>query len=161
MAETYEKLIEDSIEIQASPDAVWSLVTDIPAMSRWSPQVVKSTVKGGAVRQGATFTNLNKQGIKRWPTNAKVVRFTAPGAGQDGDFAFRIKENRTVWAFRFEALPDGGTRLTERRETPDGVSGLSTFLTKWVLGGQDRFTEELRTGIRQTLERIKAEAERA
>jgi hypothetical protein len=160
MAETVEKLIEDSIEIQATPDAVWSLVTDIPAMSRWSPQVVKSTVRGGVVRQGATFANLNKQGLKRWPTNGKVVRFTAPSGAAAGDFAFRIKENKSVWSFRFEELPDGGTRLTERRETPEGISALSAFLTRWVLGGQERFTEELRTGIRETLERIRAEAER-
>lgn len=159
MAETYEKLIEDSIEIAAPTDKVWTLVTDIPAMSKWSPQVVKSSVKGGVVKLGATFSNLNKQGIKRWPTGGKVVRFQPPTATTPGDFAFRIKENRTVWSFALEPTADGGTRLTERRETPDGVSGLSMVLTKIVLGGQEGFTDELRRGIRQTLERIKVEAE--
>ncbi|MBM0123495.1 SRPBCC family protein [Pimelobacter simplex] len=159
MADTYEKLLEDSIEISAPAEKVWSLVTDIPAMSKWSPQVVKSTVKGGVVKQGAVFTNLNKQGIKRWPTGGKVVRFQPPTATTPGDFAFRIRENRTVWSFELAPTPDGGTRLTERRETPDGISGISMVLTKVVLGGQKPFTDELRRGIRQTLERIKAEAE--
>ena len=158
MADTYEKLLEDSIEIAAPAEKVWSLVTDIPKMSKWSPQVVKSTVKGGEVRLGATFSNLNKQGIKRWPTAGKVVRFTPP-VGGSGEFAFKIRENRTVWSFQLEPTADGGTRLTERRETPQGISNVSLVLTKVVLGGQQGFTDELRKGIRQTLERIKAEAE--
>lgn len=161
MADTYEKLLEDTIEIDAPADKVWAMVTDIPAMAKWSPQVVKSTVKGGVVKQGATFRNLNKQGIKRWPTAGKVVRFKAPTQAAAGEFAFKIRENRTIWSFELEPTASGGTRLTERRETPDGVSQLSQILTKVVLGGQKPFTDELRQGIRQTLERIKAEAEAA
>ena len=38
-------------------------------------------------------------------------------------------------------------------------AAVSMLLTKVVLGGQKPFTAELRRGIRQTLERIKAEAE--
>lgn len=155
----YEKLLEDSIEINAPADKVWSLVTDIPKMSKWSPQVVKSTVKGGIVKEGATFSNLNKQGFKRWPTGGKVVRFTPPTDATPGDFAFRIRENRTIWSYQLEPTADGGTKVTERRETPDGIAGLSLGLTKVVLGGQEKFTAELKRGMRQTLERIKAEAE--
>ncbi|MCL2540837.1 MAG: SRPBCC family protein [Nocardioidaceae bacterium] len=158
MAESYEKLIEDSIEIDAPPAKVWSLVSDVPRMAKWSPQVVRSTVKGGEVRLGATFANLNRQGFKRWPTKGKVVRFNPPSDTETGQFAFRINENKTVWAFELEPTATG-TRLTERRETPEGVSGLSMILTKLVLGGQAKFTDELRAGIRQTLERVKAEAE--
>lgn len=154
MPATYEKLLEDSIEIDAPPAKVWSLVSDIPRMAKWSPQVVKSTVSGGEVKLGTTFKNLNKQGMKRWPTNGKVVRFTP-----EQEFAFKIRENGTVWAFQLEPTATGGTRLVERRETPNGVSTISLVLTKLVLGGQDKFTAELRRGIRQTLERIKAEAE--
>lgn len=159
MADTYEKLLEDSIEIAAPADKVWALVTDIPRMSKWSPQVVKSTVKGGEVALGSTFSNLNKQGVKRWPTGGKVVRFTPPADGRPGDFAFKIRENRSVWSFTLEPTADGGTLVTERRETPQGISNVSLILTKVVLGGQKGFTDELRAGIRQTLERIKAEAE--
>ena len=154
MPTTYEKLLEDSIEIDAPPAKVWALVSDIPRMARWSPQVVKSTVSGGETKLGATFKNLNKQGLKRWPTSGKVVRFTP-----EQDFAFKIRENGTVWSFQLEPTATGGTRLTERRETPNGISKISLGLTKVVLGGQEKFTRELRNGMRQTLERIKAEAE--
>lgn len=158
MADSYEKLLEDSIEIDAPADKVWALISDVPRMAKWSPQVVKSTVKGGEVKLGAKFSNLNKQGFKRWPTNGKIVRFTPPTDGA-GEFAFRISENKSVWAFQLEPTATGGTRLTERRETPEGVSALSRMLTKTVLGGQGAFTAELKAGMRQTLERIKAEAE--
>ncbi|WP_278257874.1 SRPBCC family protein [Nocardioides convexus] len=96
------RLLEDSIEIAAPAEKVWSLVTDLPKMAKWSPQVVKSSVKGGEVRLGATFSNLNRQGIKRWPTAGKVVRFTPPVGGV-GEFAFKIRENRTVWSFQARA----------------------------------------------------------
>lgn len=161
MADTTENLLEDSIEIDAPPAKVWALVTDIPAMSKRSPQVVKSTVRGGVVKQGAKFRNLNKQGFKRWPTNGKVVRFQAPTDSSVGEFAFRISENWTIWSFELEPTASGGTRLTERREAPDGISRLSKVMTKVALGGQAPFAEELCAGIRQTLERIKAEAETA
>lgn len=158
MAE-YEKLLEDTIEIDAPPAQVWALVTDIPRMAAWSPQVVKTSVQGGEVKEGARFRNFNRDRFLFWPTNGKVVRFEPPGADGSGDFAFRIKENKTIWSFQLEPNASGGTRVTQRRETPDGISGLSMNLTKVAFGGQDRFTGVLRDGMRQTLERIKTEAE--
>lgn len=144
-----------SIEIDAAPAQVWALLADLPRMREWSDQVVKTTVIGGEVKQGARMINLNQQGWKRWPTNAKVVRFTP-----HSDLAFRVTENRTIWSYQLEPL-DGGTRtkVTHRRETPDGISGLSKGLTKVMLGGVPKFTEDLRTGMGKTLERVKAAAE--
>lgn len=143
------------IEIDAPPATVWALVTDVARMAEWSPQVVRSFVLGGPVRQGTTFVNLNRRGPLFWPTRAKVVRFTP-----HRDFAFRIAENWTVWSFELEPTPSGGTRVTQRRETPRGISGLSTGLTRIAFGGQETFTGELADGMRQTLARVKAEAER-
>ena len=76
--------LEESIEIAASPAQVWALVTDLPRMARWSPQVVKTFVKG-PVQLGTTFRNVNRRGLLVWPTSAKVVRFTP-----HSDFAFRV-----------------------------------------------------------------------
>lgn len=147
--------LEASIEIGAPPAQVWALVTDLAKMASWSPQVVRTVIRGGAVRKGTKFVNINRRGPLFWPTQAMVVRFEP-----HTDFAFRIKENFTIWSFALEPTADGGTRVTQRRETPKGVSGLSLNLTKYVLGGVDKFTDELRVGMAQTLERIKAEAER-
>lgn len=151
----YEEL-EASIEIEASPAQVWALVTDVPRMATWSPQVVRSKVRGGTVKQGARFANLNRQGLLLWPTTGKVVRFEP-----HRDFAFRITENRTIWSFELADNGRGGTTLTQRRELPDGVSKVSTTLTKVALGGIESFTRRLEQGMKDTLARVKTDAEAA
>ncbi|WGL52536.1 SRPBCC family protein [Nocardioides sp. BP30] len=143
-----------AVTIAAPPAAVWALVTDVERMAEWSPQVRRSFVAGRPVRLGTRFLNINRDGWKHWPTSAKVVRFSP-----HEDFAFRITENRTVWSFRLEPSADGGTVLTQARETPDGIAPISTALVNAVLGGQRHFTDCLRTGMAQTLQRIKAAAE--
>lgn len=148
--------LESTIDVDAPPAQVWSLVSDVQRMAKWSPQVVRCSIKGDGVQQGTKFSNLNRQGLLVWPTNGKVVRFEP-----HRDFAFRIAENRSIWSFELEPLPGGGTRITQRRELPDGISNLSLRMTKVALGGVDNFNERLRNGMRQTLERIKAEAEAA
>ena len=144
--------LKAAITVAAPPAQVWALVTDVTRMAEWSPQVARSIVLGGQVRLGARFVNLNRQGPKRWPTTAKVVRFSP-----HTDFAFRITENRAIWSFLLEPTADGGTHLTHRRETPDGISLVSRVLTKVALGGQEPFAAELLEGMSRTLERIKAE----
>ena len=146
--------LEATIDVAAPPAQVWAMVSDIERMASWSPQVVRTTVKGDGVQQGTRFSNLNRQGLLFWPTNGKVVRFDP-----HRDFAFRIAENRTIWSFELEPLPGNATRVTQRRELPDGISNLSLGLTKVALGGVDKFTDRLRAGMHLTLDRIKAEAE--
>lgn len=146
--------LKATLTVAAPPAQVWALVSDVTRMAEWSPQVVRSVVLGGRVRLGARFVNLNQQGWKRWPTTAKVVRFEP-----HRDFAFRIVENHTIWSFQLEPTADGGTLVTHRRETPDGISLLSRALTKVALGGQEPFVVELLEGMSRTLERIKAELE--
>jgi uncharacterized protein YndB with AHSA1/START domain len=147
--------LEASIEIDAVPAQVWALISDPARMSTFSTQVVKTFVRGkGPVTTGSTFLNLNHRGPVFWPTQAEVVR-----CEPHTEFAFRIKENWTIWAFTLEPTADGGTRLTQRRETPRGISRLSTSLTRVALGGVPKFTGELQAGMHQTLVRIKAAAE--
>lgn len=155
VATVHRPVIEDSIDIHASPAAVWAIVSDLKRMGEWSPQCMRMIIFGGEVKQGARTLNLNKQGWKRWPTNAKIIAFEP-----ERKLAFRVVENRTVWTYELEPTATG-TRLTESRKIPHGVSKLSTVLTNTVLGGTPSFEAGLATGIRRTLERIKAEAERS
>jgi uncharacterized protein YndB with AHSA1/START domain len=147
--------LEETVEVDAPPAKVWSLVSDVARMASWSPQVVKTFVRGGGpVQLGTRTLNINHLGLLVWPTQARVVRFEP-----HREFAIRVKDNFTIWSFTLEPTDTGGTRITQRRETPDGISSISRRLTDTVLGGQERFTVVLRDGMRQTLERIKAEAE--
>lgn len=149
----YEPLLEESIEVAAPPAKVWALVTDLPRMSKWSPQVVRTIVSGGPVQLGTKAFNINRRGLLVWPTRTKVVAFEP-----HREFAFRVKDNYTIWSFTLEPT-DTGTRVTQRRRTPDGISDISIKLTKVAFGGQEKFTSELREGMRQTLTRVKAESE--
>lgn len=149
--------LETSIEIAAEPAAVWKLVSDLPRLAEWSPQVVRTVVRR-PLKVGSRMLNVNHSGMKVWPTTAKVVAMEPHRR-----VAFRITENRTVWSFELEPITVDaapGTRLVHRRETPDGISSLSNRLVDVVLGGQPAFTAELTAGMRQTLTRVKAEAER-
>jgi uncharacterized protein YndB with AHSA1/START domain len=142
------------IDIAAPPATVWALVSDLTKMPQWSPQVVRTKVLPSPTRLGSRMINLNKKGLKRWPTTGKVVRFE-----EEKEIAFRITENHTIWSFTLSPTADGGTHVTHRRETPDGVSMVSVVLTKAMLGGQEPFVAELSSGMSQTLAGIKASAE--
>lgn len=149
-----EPLLEETVEVAATPAQVWSLISDLPRMAKWSPQVVKTIVRGGAVQQGTRTFNLNRRGLLFWPTRAKVIRFEP-----HRELALRIKDNFTIWSFTLEPT-ETGTRITQRREAPDGISSISIKLTAAAFGGQAGFGSELREGMRETLARIKEEVER-
>ena len=148
-------LLEDHIDIAAEPARVWELVGDPTRMSRWSPQVTSTRLRSGfdSVGVGTQFTNRNVHGELEWTTHAEVTSY-APGR----ELGFRVEENWALWSFHLEPT-DSGTRLTQRRELPEGISPLSSELTDAAMGGQAAFTASLRAGMRETLEAIRAEAE--
>lgn len=148
--------LEESVQIDAPPARVWELVHDPRNMRRWSPQTWRSFLRGGSeVREGARFLNVNRKGLLVWPTRSKVVRFTP-----EREVAWRVRDNYTIWSLQLE--PAGtGTRLVQRRETPQGISEISAKLTDRMMGGQESFTAALRDGMQQTLQRIKADAEQS
>lgn len=147
------KTLEATIDMAATPEEIWPLVSDLPRMASWSPQVVKS-IQRGPSGLGATTVNINRSGWKVWPTRSKVIRFEAPR-----EFAFRVKDNKTIWSYSLEPLADGGTRVVVRREAPDGLAPISARLQNAVLGGLDKFDAEVLAGMNETLERLKAEVE--
>ena len=147
------KTLEATIDLAAAPEEVWPLVSDLPRMASWSPQVVK-TIQRGPGGLGAKTININRSGWKVWPTRSEVIRFEPPHA-----FAFRVKDNFTVWSYTLEPLEDGGTRVVVRREAPDGLAPISAKLQGAVLGGRERFDDEVLAGMKETLARLKAELE--
>jgi uncharacterized protein YndB with AHSA1/START domain len=150
-----QPVLEESIDIAAAPEAVWTMVSDVRRMAEWSPQVESTRLRNGAdqVVQGVEFTNLNNNGTFQWKTHGTVVRLDS-----GREIAFRIKENWAIWSLRVEPAP-GGTKLTQRRESPDGSPDGTVQVIDTHLGGQDVFTASMRDGMRQTLRAIKAAAE--
>ncbi len=140
---------EVSIEIDAPPEAVYDLVSDITQVGRWSPETYRADWRGGShgPAVGARFRGWNKRGPLRWFTDCEVET-ADPGWA----FAFRVRGTSARWGYRLEPS-DGGTRLTETRDL-----SRSPAVGRWFnrLIGQDQV---LQRGMQQTVERIKAAAE--
>src|SRR6476619_3484385 len=103
---------ETSIDVNASPERVWSLITDVTQMGQWSPECWSCTWLDGAdgTVVGARFKGRNKRGLMRWSTISAVVV-----ADQPSYLAFEVYNSGMRWGYRL----DGGgatTRVTEYRE---------------------------------------------
>lgn len=149
--------LEASVDIAASPAQVWALVGDPRNMKRWSPQLVRSFLRGGTVRAGAKMFNFNRKGVLVWPTQS-VIEQCEP----EREIAWRMVENHTIWGLRLEPVEvngQPGTRLSQYRAAPRGISDLSVKLINAGLGGVDNFTEVLKADMSTTLGRIKADVE--
>jgi hypothetical protein len=107
----------------------------------------------GPIRPGTRTINLNRRGLLFWPTTS-VITEVIP----ERKFAFRIPINTSVWSYELEPTATG-TRLIETRHAENGVTAVSTAVTKAALGGVDSFEQELLEGMSQSLARIKAAAE--
>ena len=148
--------LSTSVDIAATPEKVWEIVSDLKRMAEWSPSTAKVIVRGGEIKQGATMVNINRMGLKVWPTQSKVIAYEP-----ERRIAFKIRENHSTWIYELEPTADGGTRLTETRDVSNDTTKLSKVLIDKVLGGEPTFEAHLMTGMKQTLAKIKSEAETA
>jgi uncharacterized protein YndB with AHSA1/START domain len=146
---------EVSLRIQAPPARVYAIVTDIAQMGRLSPECTGGRWLDGATGPavGARFKGSNKRGVARWSTTNEVVAATP-----DEEFSFKTLQSGYRWTYHL--APDGeGTVVTESRAPFRDRPLVAKVFTKVLLGGEDGHTDELREGMRQTLERVKALAE--
>ena len=137
-----------TVRVEATPEAVYDLVSDITRMGEWSPETTSAEWVDGATGPavGAKFRGRNKVGPIRWSTTPTVI-VTDPGK----EFAFRTKE--TIWRYRMEAAGDAGTDLTESFE----VESYGRLMN--LVAPMKRRRPALQKGMEATLQRIKAAAE--
>ena len=69
-----------TIQIQAPPEKVYAMLSDVTRMGEWSPECVKAEWVEGATgpASGARFKGSNKKGILRWSTKP-TVKVAEPG----------------------------------------------------------------------------------
>lgn len=146
-----------SIDIAAPPADVWKLVSDVRRMGEWSPECRKVIVwrRGGRVRLGTWLTGINKAGWVVWPTNCKVFTFEP-----EQTIGWRVVESGARWSYQLDQVGDV-TKLTERRELPDGKTWIAQVFARTALGGDENHDRHLRRGMEKTLRRIKDEVESA
>jgi hypothetical protein len=142
-----------SLRIDAPADRLYALVSDPAGMGRLSPECTGGKWLGGATGPavGARFRGYNKRGIVRWFTTSTVVA-AEPGR----HYAFETGDSGTRWGYRFEPGGEGeGTLVTEYRQASKPYPLLAKLFTTVLLGGVGDHTEELRDGMRRTLERLR------
>lgn len=150
---------EVALRIDATPEALYDIVADVTRTPELSPEIVACTWLDGASGPavGARFEAVNKAGRgPAWKNRPVVVT-----AERGREFAFSRTERfagTVVWRYRF--APDGhGTLVTESYEVTEPVSALGWFVIGTLYGHRDR-RAGLRAGMTQTLQRLRALAER-
>ncbi|HVF73998.1 MAG TPA: SRPBCC family protein [Acidimicrobiales bacterium] len=148
---------EVSIDVAASPEAVYAMVADLPRMGEWSPECVRCDWLGGATAAtpGAKFRGRNRIGFRRWSTTGTVVT-ASPGEELTFDVTSVFGLPVARWTYRISADGNGGSTVVERWEERRGR--LLKFLGLLASGVGER-TEHNMAGMRATLARIKATAE--
>ncbi len=144
-----------SRRIEASPEVIYALVSDVTRTPEYSPEVVKCTWINGAngPAVGARFKAINHAGrIPDWP-NKPVITVADPGRM----FAFERTEvggGTIEWRYTFES-EGTGTRVTECYTVKKPVNLFGWFIINTLAGLKDRRTD-LHRGMTQSLERIAA-----
>jgi uncharacterized protein YndB with AHSA1/START domain len=145
--------LQAQIDIDAPVGVVWSLLSDLSKMPKWSPQC-RFMKTLGPLRQGAKTINLNRRNLMVWPTTCTITEVIP-----EQRLAFRVDANNTVW--RYDLEPTGtGTRVIETRHAENGVKPASNMVVNALFGGVPSFEQELIEGMNTTLARIKAAAEK-
>jgi hypothetical protein len=144
--------VEVTKVIEAPPEQLYALVSDLCRMGEWSPENTGGKWVKGAVGPavGAKFQGTNQLGKKKWKT-LSTVTVADPGT----EFGFDVTAagmKVAGWGFRLEAA-DGGTAVTHYWD--DHRSAIIAKLTGLVIGVKDRGVHN-RANMEQTLERLSA-----
>jgi hypothetical protein len=143
-----------SIEVEATPAAVYALITDLATFAEVTEETQSMTwKKGGTATPGAVFKGKNKNGWRTWSTRCTVT--DADG----GRFAFEVTSHPSIPVSRWQydiAVSDGGCTVTESTwdRRPRWFKKPAELATGVKNRGQTN-TEH----IQATLARLKARAE--
>ena len=153
--------------IAARPELVWDLVADVTRVGGWSPECTRAAWIGepGRPQPGARFTGHN-----RLPNGFEYeVTCVVTEAHRPRAFAWAVLDDSddparpsSLWRYRIDPLPGGGSRVRQRFTHGPGASYLREVAAK-APGGAAQIVaarlDELRANMRATLRAMKAAAE--
>ena len=144
---------EVSIEINASPEAIYDLVSDLPRMGEWSPENIGGEWQdGGSGKVGDRYVGHNQAGDRSWSVPVMV---TAADRGRHFEFVTRPDEGPCVrWTYRLEPI-EAGTRVTEVWD----VEQLPTSLQSRTQEQLDERSRLVETALGTTLAALKTTVE--
>jgi uncharacterized protein YndB with AHSA1/START domain len=143
-------------DIAASPEDVYSAISDVTRMGEWSQECYACEWHSGFAEPGigATFDGHNRNGDHEWTTQGKVTE-AEPGRA----FAFECSMygvHYSTWGYLIEPT-EGGCRVTEWSDDLRPESALE--FSKRVSGVDDRLSRNRQT-MSLTLDRLAAGLER-
>lgn len=145
-----------TVHIDAPPEAVWDLVSDVTKVGRYSPETFEAEWLGDATgpEVGARFrghVKRNEKGPTYWSpcvvTECEPNRVFEFGVGKPGQAI-------NTWRYELAAAEGGGTDVTESFRLADTLP----LRIYWALLGWARGKTN-GNGMRRTLEAMKAELE--
>lgn len=147
-----------TVHMDASPAAVWDLVSDITRIGEFSPETFEARWLRGSTgpEVGARFKgHVRRNGIG--PTYWSVCRVDV--CEPEREFRFTVvvgDRDVNTWGYRIEPVAggDAGVEVTEYFQ----LAGHPLLKTYWALLGWTRGRTN-RNGMRTTLERIRAVVE--
>jgi hypothetical protein len=158
MSDDTELSHEDSIRVDASPEALYDLVSNVTRTGEWSPICKQcwweDEAEAGQV--GAFFHGRNETPDRTWETRSQVVV-----AERGREFAWLVAGGWVRWGYTL-APADGGTVLTESWHfTPTGIAGFKEKYGEQADAQIQQRREAAHSGIPRTLAAIKRIAESA
>ena len=154
--------VEVEIFVEAPPQRVWELVTDIVLLGEWSPEYNGGDWLDGAPGPavGARFKGRNSREGRNWETTSTVVE-----ADPGGSFAWAVGDPaNAVATWRFDLTAEGnGTRVRQTVQLGPGPSGLTRRIDELPDRRDDIIaarTGEHRRNMQATLQGLKSAAER-
>jgi uncharacterized protein YndB with AHSA1/START domain len=150
-----EAATSSTLEIEASPERLYEMVSDVTRMGEWSPETRRCEWLGDATGPavGARFKGVNQIGNRKWGI-VSVVTQADPGRV----FAFDATAGPiryATWTYTFEPT-DTGTLVTE--SCADHRGFLLNFLGGLISGVKDRSMHN-RQNIADSLTALKRVAE--
>lgn len=150
-----QELTTDTVEryVEASPDAVYDLLSDVTRTPERTPDIVRCEWLDGATGPavGARLKSINRQGRGPDWSNEPVVTAADPGR----EFSFSRTERfagTIVWRHRL--VPEGtGTRIIESYEVTAPISRFGWFVIGTLYGMKDR-RGELHASMVASLDRV-------
>lgn len=145
----------ESVLVDASPEALYDMVSDVTRMGEWSPICKACWWEDDHDHGvGAWFVGRNELAERVWETRSQVV-----SARRGREFAFAVGGSWVRWAYTFSEA-GARTRVTESWEfLPDGIARFEErFGEKAEAEIADR-REAAHRSIPVTLAAIKAAAE--
>ncbi len=137
------------VVVDASPEQVWRVVSDVTRTGEWSHecQEVEWVGAAGAV-PGARFRGRNRSGPWRWSRTCELVTVDEPREISWRTVSTPLFPDSTVWTLRLEPVGDG-TRVVQSFEVVRGTRALDLLYALLIPPHRDRDVQ-----LRQDLERI-------